>query len=124
MQGLREVLGRIVGVGIPFEVWVNGSFLTEHIDPRDVDLVLWYPARFYDSGTTEQQAAIDWLTSNDNEPMKLHRCDTHAEPIYAEGHPYHHMVADARKFWLDFYGHSVETKKTKGIAVVEIEAQP
>src|SRR5579862_7097575 len=80
MTGLRQVVKRITDSGISCDVWLNGSFLTEKIDPADVDLVALVPAQFYDAGTSDQRATLEWLTSND--PKKLHRCDSHAEPMY------------------------------------------
>ncbi|SPF43697.1 conserved hypothetical protein [Candidatus Sulfopaludibacter sp. SbA4] len=77
MTGLRTVVTRIVQCGITEgEIWINGSFLTEKIDPKDVDLILMYAARFYDSGTEAQTALIDWLNSKQNEPKALFHCDT------------------------------------------------
>jgi hypothetical protein len=36
VNGLRSVIQRAVQTGIDGEVWINGSFLTEKIDPADV----------------------------------------------------------------------------------------
>ena len=120
MAGLREVATRITRTGISCSVWVDGSFLTEKIDPWDVDLVAFIPARFYDDGAPEQLAVVDWLTSRDNEPRKLYRCDTHAEPMYPELAPFHYMVAGALDYWRNTYGRSVGGGAPKGIAVLEL----
>jgi hypothetical protein len=121
MAGLREVLARITGAGISCTVWLNGSFLTERIDPGDVDLVVLYPPRFYDKGTDAQREVIDWLVGRDNLPKTQFHCDTHAEPIYPEGTPMHHMVEGALAYWRQIYGHEIATGKPKGIAVVEVQ---
>jgi hypothetical protein len=120
MAGLRHVVGRITGSGISCDLWVNGSFLTEKIDPSDIDLVAFIPAHFYDNGTDEQLAVIEWLTDRENQPRKQHRCDTHAEPVYPEGSPFHHMVAGAFEHWLKIYGKTVESGSPKGIAVLSL----
>ncbi|MGV0982746.1 MAG: DUF6932 family protein [Polynucleobacter sp.] len=39
--GLRNYLSSLKRLGISFEVWIDGSFSTEKIDPSDVDLVIF-----------------------------------------------------------------------------------
>ena len=121
MDGLREVVATMTGTGISCALWINGSFLTEKIDPADVDLVALIPAHFWDAGTDQQRALIDWLTSREALPKKLHRCDTHAEPIYPEDSPFHHMVADALAYWRNIYGRSVEKGEPTGLVVLELK---
>jgi len=120
MDGLRQVVSLIVKSGISCTMWTNGSFLTQEINPRDVDLVFLYPSHFADHGTPEQQALLEWLTSRVNEPKKLYLCDTHAEPIFPDNHPQYYMVPDALEYWKRVYGRSVQKGEPKGIAVVEI----
>jgi len=78
MTGLRQVVARITESGISCVLWIDGSFLTEKIDPGDVDLVALVPSRFYDNGTDEQRAVAEWLSGSHNQPKKLHRCDDSA----------------------------------------------
>ncbi len=40
MQSLQALLMELTNAGIRAEAWINGSFLTEKIDPVDVDLVV------------------------------------------------------------------------------------
>jgi hypothetical protein len=103
------------------DIWLNGSFLTEKIDPADVDLVALIPARFYDNGTDAQRALIDWLTSTENQPRTQFHCDTHAEPIYPADSPFHYMVAGALEHWQSIYGKAVESGESKGIAVLNLK---
>jgi len=77
MTGLRTVVTRIVQCGITEgDILINDTAPTEKIVPKDVDLILMYAARFYDSGTEAQTALIDWLNSKQNEPKALFHCDT------------------------------------------------
>lgn len=121
-EGFRHVIDRIAACGMSYDLWLNGSFLTEKIDPADVDLVAWIPSHFYDDGTAQQRGAIiDWLTSPDNEPRTQHHCDTHAEPIYPADSPFHYMVAGAIEHWQSIYGKAVESGESKGIAIVSLK---
>jgi len=40
MTGLEAVLGSLNGMGFKLEAWVNGSFLTEKINPDDSDIAV------------------------------------------------------------------------------------
>ena len=120
MAGLHTVVSRIAEAGIRCDIWVDGSFLTQKIDPVDVDIIALIPAEFYDAGTDQQRDVIEWLTSGENLPRREFRCDTHAEPIYPESSPMHYMVPDAIQYWRSIYGRSVESGEPKGIAVIEV----
>ena len=41
LQGLRAFIGSLRKVGVAFEVWLDGSFCTEKIDPNDIDMVVF-----------------------------------------------------------------------------------
>jgi hypothetical protein len=54
MTHLEQIVGRINSAAIAGEIWVDGSFLTEKLNPEDVDVLLvvrlviipvnsWYP---------------------------------------------------------------------------------
>lgn len=60
-------------------VWVDGSFLSQRIDPLDVDIVALINAAFAE--TPAQTALLEWLTSRENEPRRLYRCDTYEAVI-------------------------------------------
>jgi len=119
--GLQQVIAKIVETGISCTLWLNGSFLTDSIDPQDIDLVALIPAHFCDDGTDEQRNVFDWLTSTKNQPKQLYLCDTHAEPIYPDDSPLYYLVPDALKYWRSIYGKAVESGAPKGIAVVHIQ---
>jgi hypothetical protein len=124
MAGFREVIDRIVGCGIECELWINGSFLTEKIDPKDVDFRVMFPTRFYDSGTERQREVIDWLNRSDDEPKRLYRCDAAAEPVFPEDSPYRYLTDDMFAHFRHIYGRSVKDNDPKGIAVVLLPESP
>lgn len=41
ITGLRAFLASLRNVGIAFEIWLDGSFCTEKINPNDIDLVVF-----------------------------------------------------------------------------------
>lgn len=64
MDALAKAIARIAAAGIPAELWIDGSFLTEKIDPTDIDLVLIVPAHVTLSPTLAIRATLDWIGSD------------------------------------------------------------
>jgi hypothetical protein len=76
MDGLAQFVQRLVDGSVPGDLWVDGSFLTEKIDPKDVDVVVAIDGdSVYDHGTPEQRATIDWVIANQNATLKCGRRD-------------------------------------------------
>ena len=76
VAGLRSFLAALRRVGVAFEVWLDGSFCTEKLDPNDIDLVVFadehelnqldpavqrYLAGLLDRTTTRRQFGCDVL---------------------------------------------------------------
>jgi len=102
--------------GIAGEVWINGSFVTEKMNPDDVDLVLRIPAEFYEHATQEQREAVNWLTSNlkDN-----YLCDSYFFMEWPEGHINHWLGQYAHHYWMKQFGFS-RGNEMKGIPVLAL----
>jgi hypothetical protein len=122
MAGFEAIYERAISVGIEGEAWVDGSFLTNKIDPEDVDFIVLAEARFRDSGTPEQQDFIEWLISNENDPQKSFLCHTDVVLLYPPASPlYESLTVRTKKHWEEnVYGFSVASREPKGIAVVTI----
>lgn len=119
MAGLEYVVAELSSKGVTGEVWVNGSFLTEKVDPADVDLVLRAPAALVDDGTAAQREAVEWVASN----LKAdHLCDSYVCLEYPEGHPLHDVGVETREYWARLFGHS-RRGEPKGIAVLPLPAR-
>lgn len=117
MQGLQQFIGRLIASGLTAEIWLDGSFLSEKIDPADVDIVVRCDAiSQYDSGTPEQRAAIDWVIANQKISLK---CDSYPLFYYPPGHPLHTEGEWWYSYWHVKWGFSRE-EDPKGIAVIRI----
>ena len=66
-DGLNRLLAWFAQTSIAAEMWIDGSFLTQKIDPSDVDLVLKIEAVKYFSWSDEQKDILEWLTLPENE---------------------------------------------------------
>ncbi len=116
MRGLEGVISRLEDGGIAGELWINGSFLTEKIDPNDVDVVLRMEATFYDNATISQKRIIDWLNT-DLKPD--YHCDSYYFMEYPVGHANYLIGQDMRKYWSGLWG-SDRSGNPKGYAVIEV----
>jgi hypothetical protein len=103
MDGLEEVIKELNRMQVPAEIWIDGSFLTEKIDPEDVDIVLRIESHVYDNGTAEQQQIIDWVAGN----LKAsHHCDSYVFYEYPDTHPAHAVGEWMHAYWLRQFGFS------------------
>jgi hypothetical protein len=118
MAGLETIAGRLVTASIVGNLWVNGSFLTEKINPADTDVVLEVDApSMYDNGSREQKDEIDWIIGNlKNTPLK---CDCY--PLFT--YPIPHLLFQEgewwRAYWIHQFGFSREVDP-KGIVTISI----
>ncbi len=116
MAGLAEVVERLSAYQVAGELWVDGSFLTEKINPGDVDIVLRVPSSVYDDGTIEQRRTIDWIGENLKE---YNLCDSYVFPEFPENDPNYLLGKQRRDYWSNLFGYS-RGRTPKGIAVIEL----
>lgn len=116
--GLKTFVERLEKDGVAGELWLDGSFLTEKIDPKDVDVILKVEGAVYDGGTPEQREAIDWVIAN--QKLTLH-CDSYVLFEYPEGHSLHDEFKWWYSWWHRQWGFSREDDP-KGIVVVLVAA--
>ncbi|MBI3621706.1 MAG: hypothetical protein HY208_05905 [Nitrospirae bacterium] len=117
MTGLETVIERLVAVGIRADAWIDGSFLTEKINPKDSDVVFRVDAEFCDQCTQEQYSLLEWVAGQ--EPQERHLCDAYLHVDYPAGHTRHAHGEWMRAYWIKQFGFSRE-EEMKGIAVVTL----
>src|SRR5438552_3601751 len=61
MEAFRVVLDCLATAGATCEIWLDGSFVTAKINPKDIDFIAVVDSRLYDQGTAELRAALDAL---------------------------------------------------------------
>lgn len=116
MSGLEIVHSELVDATVQGELWVDGSFLTEGIDPRDVDLVLKADGDFYDNAAPAQRSRMDWFGSN---LRATHFCHSFLLLEYPEGHSFYSVGEWMRAYWIRQFGFS-RAGRHKGISVVTL----
>jgi len=117
MEGLEKVIDELRKNGIEGEVWINGSFLTEKMNPEDVDLVLRITAEFYENGAEEHRKTVDWLNSNLKD---LYSCHSYLLMEWPKGHSQYWIGQYYHSYWMKQFGFS-RGNEMKGIAVIALQ---
>ena len=107
-NNIMTIIKLIEQTGLKANLWINGSYLTEKIDPADADMAIEFSMQQFNSSVAGQQA----VTSLVNNPTVKSNfsCDIYCfakEDIVN------------RAYWLGWFSFS-RTDMPKGIAVVQI----
>jgi hypothetical protein len=118
VSGLKTFIQTLEAANVVGDLWLDGSFLTEKINPKDIDVVLKIDGALYNSGTPEQRQAVDWVIANQKLTLK---CDSYALFEYPPGDPLHDEGRWWYAYWLKQWGFSREDDP-KGIVVLSLSA--
>jgi hypothetical protein len=116
MDGLETVVDRLLVDGIEGELWIDGSFLTEKIDPEDADVVMVVDSGYLATATAGQQATLDWLGTN---LRSSHHCDSYLLVSYPLGHASAGFGEWMRSYWIRQFGFS-RGLDLKGMPTVKV----
>jgi hypothetical protein len=118
MAGLEAITARLVQAGVTGDLWIDGSFLTEKINPKDSDVALCIDSpSMYDFGSPDQREAIKWLNGNLKETSFV--CDSYVIFTY----PIVHCLWQEGEWWKTWYQRQFGFSRDddpKGIVVVSL----
>lgn len=109
VDGLQQYIAALKGIGIRFELWIDGSFVTYKVDPGDVDLVVFASESEIDSLPQSSQQRLCELV--DRRSM---RSAVGCDVLFC-----HRENQNLRSYWRGWYGFD-RNESPKGIARVEI----
>ena len=119
MDGFRKIVELLEREYVPCELIIDGSFLTEEINPEDIDFAVVVTPEFYENCTAAQLALLDWIA--DSKDIKAtHLCDCYLCVEYGEGHPIWFEGINNRSWWVNFYSKSKIEKRERGVAFVKL----
>lgn len=118
MGNLQYVSKRLSDALLPIDLWIDGSFVTEKLDPRDIDVVARVPEHVYNSGNQTMLDALAWLTDDARQgDLSL---DAYEFSDFPQNSPMYPLTRDQIKYWSDLFSGSRSGHYTKGIAVIQI----
>lgn len=89
--------------------WVNGSFITNKINPNDIDLVNLIQAEIFAIKNAEIAKFLTKYGSKD-----LYKVDGYCIPIYKENDERSELTKEYVKYWRKWFGHD-RSRNPKGI---------
>jgi hypothetical protein len=120
MAGLTTILERIEVLEMVCEIWLDGSFTTQKIEPDDVDFIVFAPMSMLEVESPELNDFIHWMNENEDEPKKLFRCHTQIVFEGATSEYANDVISETRAHYRSIFGFSVATHEPKGIVVLNL----
>jgi hypothetical protein len=119
MGGFERIVQDLTRLLVPCEIVVDGSFLTEEIDPDDIDFAVVVSPQVFESCSPEQSKYLEWVR-DDQSIKQTHLCDCYLCVEYPEGHPEYFDGIQNRAWWVGLYAESVIYKRKRGVAIVSV----
>lgn len=113
MSRLEDVISMIQRNGMRGEIWIDGSFLTEKLNPDDVDIVLVVHSSEYMRMNSSERRFFDWFRATSL--YDTHRCDNYILIRDDTIPEFEYMYA----YWVKQFGFS-RGNNMKGLAVIQI----
>jgi hypothetical protein len=120
MAGLQTILDRIKELDMVCEVWLDGSFTTQKLEPDDVDFIVFAPMSVLNNESPEMDEFVEWMNGNKDEPKKLFKCHTQIIFEDAESQYANDLIVETRTHYEGLFGFSVATHEPKGIVVLNL----
>lgn len=113
IRQFRDFLNELQKLGIPLEVWIDGSFTTRKPEPEDVDIIVW--AREADCEALDSRKGIlfDQMLHIDNHERVKILYNVDVNLANAES-------AERRDYWLKQFGSDRSKLTTKGIYTLSL----
>ena len=115
-----SLVDQLKNEGLGGTIWVDGSFLTEKVDPNDVDFVFDVPIHVLENSNLSQQILLEKIASRGfRKPERLHSFLIFTAPTM------HREFAQSQRLhqqWEKDFGFSYVDKTPKGIALVEVQS--
>jgi hypothetical protein len=113
MTNLENIVARINQSAILGTIWVDGSFVTEKLNPEDVDVLLTLDATTYRSLTPPQRTLFSGFQAASL--FATHKCDNYAAVIDPARPDGEWLYA----YWLRQFGFS-RSDEMKGIVTISV----
>lgn len=114
MRSVEALCTSVSTALISAEIWTNGSFLTQKMDPQDVDLVVVVSSSAW-PGTGQQRTIFNRIARKDfRVPLP---CDSYLLVEYPTGHPQYGISELMRAYWIKQFCFN-RNEDMKGLAVI------
>lgn len=118
--GFERIACDLVAATIICDLVVDGSFLTEEIEPDDIDFAVCVSAEFYESCSPEQLRLLDWIR-DDRSMQQSYLCECYLCVEWPPGHAEYFDGVQNRAFWVNLFAKSTVYKRDRGVAVIHLD---
>ncbi len=119
MDGLEKFVAKLQKAKLTGDLWIDGSFITEKIEPDDVDIVLFAPSTIREQASLDQLLLIEQieeLAFKDD----VYYCDTYITYHYGKDDQLYWIGEYMRAYWTTQYGFS-QARGVQGVCGLGIE---
>lgn len=113
MRSVEALCTAVSTALISSEIWVDGSFLTQKVDPADVDLVVVVQSASW-PGTGQQRHVMGRVAQKD---FGSPPCDSYVLVEYPSSHKHYPETELMRAYWIKQFCFS-RNEEMKGLAVI------
>ncbi len=109
IERFNVLLEQVESIGISFEIWVNGSFVTDKEEPNDIDVAFFFNPLDANALAVDKQNVLRELANNSLSKFR-YNCDVYFLPNNDVG---------LRSYWRGWFGFT-RTETAKGFARITI----
>lgn len=118
MNGFEQIVNGLNTAKIPGYIWLDGSFVTEKINPADCDFILSVPEEFANSASDDQKNLISIISWNLKDTLK---CDSYYRVCECVGPGGLEHELKTAGYWTKLFGRS-RAGVPKGIILHKLES--
>ena len=100
-------------LGAGFIQWINGCFVTQKLNPKDIDIVSFIPSYLFRK--FEKRLDYYWTDNWEREGV-----DAYLIQVYPEGWPEFESTVSLRQDWLDRYTKTKGDSLPKGFLIIDV----
>jgi hypothetical protein len=119
LKGFVTIVCKLVEHAIRGDLIIDGSFLTQEIEPNDIDFALCVSDDFYLASSMKQRAYMDWI-GEERGIKQTYLCDCYLcvecgveSPMYFDG-------IQTRQYWVNLYKYSRVVNRERGLAIIRL----
>jgi hypothetical protein len=109
IERFNYLIEKVEQIGISFEIWINGSFVTKKEEPNDIDVAFFYDPIQANSLPTDKKMILQEVANNSFSKYR-YNCDVYFIP---------NNDTALRSYWRGWFGYT-RAEMPKGFARITV----
>lgn len=109
IERFNYLIEKVELIGIPFEIWINGSFVTNKEEPNDIDIVFFFDPAKANSLPADKKILLEEVANNSFSKYR-YNCDVYFIPNDNQV---------LRSYWRGWFGYT-RSETPKGFARITV----